>query len=159
MRHLLVSALFGLSAVLAHAAPAKDATIEKVLKLSNADAMIDSVANQIEPMMQRQMTMALGERVDQAVVDRLARDMQAVFREEFSWDKFKPVIMRIYRDTFTEEELQGLAGFLESPAGQAYVAKMPQAINASMKASQDLVSAAMPRIQQTVETAIEEALQ
>ena len=49
--------------------------------------------------------------------------------EEFSWQKTLPDYIRIYRETFTEEEIQSLIAFYESPTGKMFVRKTPLIMN------------------------------
>jgi hypothetical protein len=55
-----------------------------------------------------------------------------------SWEKMKPMYVQLYRDTFEQEEVDGLIAFYKSPAGQAYVTKMPLLMSKSMAISQSL---------------------
>ena len=53
-----------------------------------------------------------------------ARLMQ-IIREEASWEKMQAELTGIYRELFTQEEINSLIDFYQSPAGQAMVKKMP----------------------------------
>ena len=46
--------------------------------------------------------------------------------------KLKPMYVEIYTTNFTQEEIDGLISFYESPAGKAFVAKMPAVVQAIM---------------------------
>ena len=42
-----------------------------------------------------------------------------------TWDKLRPLYVRIYQESFTQEEIDGLIVFYESPAGIAFVERWP----------------------------------
>jgi uncharacterized protein len=61
---------------------------------------------------------------------------RAMLREEMTWDKLRPVYVQIYQESFTQEEIDGLIAFYESPAGFAFVEKMPFVMQKSMSIMQ-----------------------
>ncbi len=65
--------------------------------------------------------------------------------------KMKPMFVKIYADTYTEEELDGIVAFYKGPAGQAMLLKMPILIQRSMAMSQQMMSDLMPEIQKMAE--------
>jgi len=46
-------------------------------------------------------------------------------KEDLSYDKLEPEYIKIYQDTFSEEEIQGMITFYETPVGQSVITKMP----------------------------------
>ncbi len=58
----------------------------------------------------------------------MANKVQPVIEKEVTWDKLKPEIIGIYRETFTEDELRGIIAFFRSPAGQAFREKQRDAM-------------------------------
>ena len=69
----------------------------------------------------------------------------------------KPKIAGIYRETFSQEELDGLIAFYESPVGRAYIAKMPVAMAKTMAMSQQQMQSLMPRLKAIADEARREA--
>ena len=65
--------------------------------------------------------------------------------------------MQLYRDTFEQEEVDGLLVFYASPAGQAYVNKMPVVMQKSMALSQSLMQSIIPKMTAAMQDAIAEA--
>jgi hypothetical protein len=51
--------------------------------------------------------------------------MIAMVDEMLNWDTLLPMYMRIYQESFTQDELDGMTAFYKTPAGQAVVRKMP----------------------------------
>ncbi|MFA6288875.1 MAG: DUF2059 domain-containing protein [Opitutaceae bacterium] len=63
-------------------------------------------------------------------------------------DEMKADFTRIYSEVFTKAELQGLANFYDTPAGQATIDKQPEVQRKSMEVMMPRMMGAMPKIQQ-----------
>ena len=74
-----------------------------------------------------------------------------------TWAKLEPTVIQIYRETYTQAEIDGLIAFYKSPVGQASVAKTPQVMRRSLEASQKQMQAFLPRLQEAMKQVIEEA--
>ena len=48
----------------------------------------------------------------------------------------KPAMIKAYMDVFTEDEIDGILGFYQSPAGRAMLQKSPQVMIRMMGATQ-----------------------
>src|SRR5579862_8143495 len=109
--------LFALLALLALPALAQDAppteqSVRELLSLMQARNLMDTAMTQmdatIRPMMQKALAgqQHLSEREQQIVDDAHAR-IQAVMREQLRWDNFEPMMISVYRKTFTQKEVEG----------------------------------------------------
>ncbi len=49
-----------------------------------------------------------------------------------------PIFMRTYRESFTQDELDGMTAFYKTPAGQAVVKKMQQIQRETVQELKDL---------------------
>jgi len=87
----------------------------------------------------------------QKLVDDYINQVQSITQGAVSWEKVKPVIVQVYSDTYTDQELDGILAFYHSPAGQALVAKSPQLMNKTMQLVQSQVSTVQPQLQQANE--------
>ena len=128
----LVAALALLLAGTAAAQPPDDATLDRLFNAMHAERLLDAIYGSVEQGMRQGVLAALEGRTptpaQQKVLDELPARMTAVMREELSWAKLRPVIQQVYRETFTQDEVLGVAQFYESPAGRAFVDKTPRAI-------------------------------
>lgn len=91
------------------------------------------------------------------VLDSFRRKMVANMKEQVTWDKMKELYFDIYRESFTQEELDGLIAFYESPAGKAFVNKMPVVMQKTMTATQRLLGPILEKIQVAMQEALKEA--
>lgn len=57
--------------------------------------------------------------------------------DEMSWAKMKPQYVRLYVETFDQDEVDGLLAFYATPAGQAMINKMPIVMPKMMGVMQD----------------------
>lgn len=144
--------LFGLlSAFLASAQPplSKEAKIDRILTLTNASSMIDQMFTQIRKMTEG--ITAPGSSPEQAAeAKQVQQKVQDVVHARLSWDKMRPQYIKIYSETFTDEELDGLLGFYDSPAGRAMIKKTPELIAKSMAIAQAQMVDILPEIQRIV---------
>jgi hypothetical protein len=65
--------------------------------------------------------------------------MMARVADRTSWRNMKPVYVRIYVDTFNQEEIGGISDFYRSSAGQALLKKTPLLTQNIMQAMQGLL--------------------
>ena len=87
--------------------------------------------------------------------DVMQKSAQAM-REEMSWANMKPLMARIYAESFTQEELDGLIAFYESPAGRAFTRKMPVVMEKSMMLMQERMGPLMQRMEARMREAMAE---
>ncbi len=137
------------------AAPASDPSVEKLLELTQAGKMMDSAFAQMDGLMKATMKQVTNGKPltvqDQAVMDKQQSRMVALLKTEFSWDKMKDAFAKIYRETFTQEEVDGLIAFYQSPVGQAFVKKQPQLMQQTMQVMQQRMGPLMQKIQKMAE--------
>ena len=80
-----------------------------------------------------------------------------VLHEELAWDKMRLVYVQIYQETFTQEEIDGLIAFYKSPAGVAFVEKMPVVMQKSMSIMQSRIAPMMEKMKATMQQATAKA--
>ncbi|MGE4488349.1 MAG: DUF2059 domain-containing protein [Kiritimatiellales bacterium] len=74
--------------------------------------------------------------------------------QNFSWEKMNGLFVDIYSQVFTEEELNGIIAFYESPAGQKFIAKQPMLMQVTMQKMQGVMGNMMKAMQQETEAVI-----
>jgi hypothetical protein len=93
---------------------------------------------------------------EQATLDQQQAKMSAIMKEELSWDKVKDQYVQAYREMFTQEEIDGLIAFYQTPAGQSLVNKQPELAKRTMTILQQRMAPVMQRIQKMSEAAASE---
>lgn len=162
MKQTLVAAVLGCAMGLtAHAAPPSDASIATLLSVTQSDKMLETMYANMEQMIRQGMQQAVTgktltdeqKRVMELAPARLAK----VMREEITWASMEPSIVKVYRETFDQTEIDGLIAFYQSPVGQSFVSKMPLVMQRSMEASQTQLQAFMPKLQAAMRDVMKEA--
>ena len=136
----LVWILMSAGAAAANNAPASDASIREMLELTNAQQIVAGMKGQMTAMMNTVMQNATrGQTVTperQAILDRMTAKMSAVASDMLNWDQLLPIYLRTYRESFSQDEINGAIKFYKSPAGQAYVKKLPLVMQNVMREMQ-----------------------
>ena len=155
MKTFTVALALSLAHLTALAAPATEASVERLLDAMNARGVVDNSHTQVEKMMRSMALQAMGGRQpseqQQKSLDITVSKTMALMREEFTWDKLKPDFVKLYVTTFEQEEIDSLVAFYGSPAGQAFVRKMPIVMQKSMEVSQAQMQRLMPRMMKIIE--------
>lgn len=111
------------------AAPASDGSIRELLVVTKVRKHLDGFRAQVDSSMTRFTQDALDgkaptARQQQAIVNMKSR-IVALVQSELAWEKLEPAYLRLYSESFTEEEVSGMLSFYKTPAGQAVINKMP----------------------------------
>jgi uncharacterized protein len=142
--------LMSAGAAAANNAPASDASIRQMLELTNAQQMIAGMQGQMSAVMNSAMQNAMqGQTITperQAILDRMSAKMSAVAADMLNWDTLLPIYLRTYRDSFTQDEIDGAIKFYKSAAGQAYVKKLPLVMQNVMREMQGFMKPAQEKM-------------
>jgi hypothetical protein len=145
----------------AHAIPASQESVEKLLAVTKVESTLETMYSGIEQVMRQSMKQAAQGKPlspeQQRVFDTVPARFVAVMREEMNWQKMKPLYVQLYRETFEQEEVDGLLVFYASPAGRAFVNKMPIVMQKSMALSQSLMQSVIPKMTAAMKDAMTEA--
>jgi hypothetical protein len=148
-KHMFALALFS-SSVLGWAAPASVESIEQLFELTDTASIARSMESAIDQIVLETMPPSDAYR-RLPEVKRHAFEMRIkALREEFNWQRLAPYYIKIYQETFEEEEIQALISFYHSPFGQTIVKKMPLVLQKSASFSQDIIRTLKPRFDQLI---------
>lgn len=149
---------------LAWAEPPSDRSLERLFEVTEARQLSDSLIRQFDAMLKPTFEQALDAQkltpeqrrdADRFQTSYIAK-MKVIMADELSWDRMKLISLQVYRETFTQEEIDHLITFYESPTGRAFVAKMPVVMQKSVILTQQRMGPMFKRIQEAaVETAEE----
>jgi hypothetical protein len=135
----------------AWAAQASDGSIKQLLAVTKAEKLIDSMRAQIDSMMNKSIQQALNGQApnakQQQVISKMKNRMVALLQGELSWEQLEPMSLRLYKESFTEEEVSGMLVFYKTPAGQAVINKMPLLMQKTMFEMQKMASGLVPKMQ------------
>ena len=150
-----------LAAPLSWAASPSDDSLRTLFRLMNAESLLDGAYAQLEPAMRQGMAQATAGKTlndeQRKVLELAPQRLSALLRSEMSWEKMLPIQMQIYRESFAQHEIDGLITFYSSPAGQAFVNKMPLVMQKSMTMMQSTIQQVTPKLQAAMQQVLEEA--
>ncbi|MDQ6678354.1 MAG: DUF2059 domain-containing protein [Acidobacteriota bacterium] len=112
----------------------KAAKIEELFRLMKTDQIQKQVVAQISAAMDQEHRQS-------------SSKFMSFLSEKMSWEMMKPSYVKLYDDTFTEEEISGILMFYESAPGQAYLAKMPLLMTSMMTMVQKRTAELKPEIE------------
>jgi hypothetical protein len=144
---LLITPLF------AHADEAsKKAKVEELMQLSNMNQMMTQMLGQMSERMKasaaEQATSLKLTAAQQTVYDSYQQKISDLITGSVNWDKLKPIMVQVYTETYTEDEIDGILNFYRSPAGKAMVAKAPELMSKSMTLMMQQMRTLQPQIEQ-----------
>ncbi len=135
----------------------KQAKIERILDLTNSQATMDKMMDQVTAMvgsqMKSQMPGAGPEQV--ARLQEMQTKLMELVKSKMSWEKMRPLMVKVYEETYSEEEIDGMYVFFQSPAGRAYLSKMPELMQKTMTIMQPLLGDLMSEVQQLMKDSSE----
>ena len=137
------------------------ATVEELLKVAKFDQTMTAMWGQMDAIMNQAMQQTLAgknlppEAMQQA--KQLSAKMVDTIKEDLSAEKMKEMVVSIYTEIFTEDEVRSIIDFYKTPGGQALINKQPLVLQKTMAFMQQRMAAIVPKIQAAVEESVKEA--
>lgn len=130
-----------------------DESLSHLLEVLQARKLVEGMSARIDTMMESTMKKMLeGQPISpqqQQAIDAMRVKMVTLIKDDFSWDVMEPVYIKVYKETFSQSEIDGMIGFYTSPTGHAVVEKLPLAMQNAMSAVQErLAKRLIPKLQQ-----------
>lgn len=161
MKKIILSFSLMICAFSAMAAEPTDASVDKLLALTKADTLMESVHGNLEQNMRQGMKQATAGKKLTEEQTRILESAQKKFaegmRQELTWASLKPMYIKIYKETFDQEEIDGLTAFYSSKVGQSYINKMPVAMQKTMGAVQQRMGPMISKMGDAMKAALAEA--
>jgi hypothetical protein len=160
MRYAIIFALITAVTFSTQAAPPTDSSVDELLKCLQVDKLLNQSVTQMTDGMNNAMNQRLqatiGTReltpVQKAAIDRFRAKFARTLQEDLSVAKVRAIYMQCYKETFSQDEVDGIIGFYKSPAGQAISEKFPQV----MQKAQSLMQAKIGPLSNKVQVAMDE---
>ena len=164
MYKLFALLLLAAAALPAHAQAPSNASIEKLLAVTDSDAISRSIIEQTKGMMRNSLAQSLGkrqmspaqrkdaERIMGEFTDKVAQLMQ----EELAGPSMKEATISVYKESLSQKEVDDLIAFYESPTGRIVIEKMPMIAQKTMAAVQSRMAPIMARMGALAQQAAQE---
>lgn len=129
----------------------KTTKIEQIFQASKMENLIGQyykvIGSQVKSQAFRQLFGMKELTAQQQLVNEFQDKAMKLVTDTFSWSALEPVYVKLYNDSFSEEEIDGILAFYNSPAGQAMVAKTPQIMTAGSQVAQQKMVEMQPKMQ------------
>ena len=151
------SKLVLLSLCLAAAVPAARADeashrakVEEMLRLTKTESglheQLTNLQNRVGELAKQQFNRPTPTPEQTASITEYQGKVQQITAEEVGWEQVRPLIVKLYSDSFTDADLDSIIAFYKSPAGEALVAKMPQVAAKTTSTIQDRIKELQPKL-------------
>jgi hypothetical protein len=132
------------------AEPASESSIKQLLAVTQSEKLVDDVRTQFDSLMNNVVQQAIqGKALTpkqlQAITNFKNRVVEIV-EGELVWEKLEPMSIRLYKESFSEEEVAGMLAFYKTPAGQAVIFKMPVLTQQIMIETHKMMNVLLPKI-------------
>lgn len=137
---LILSGLI-ISSPAVFAAQATDQQVNKLIQVLNLDELIQNTLKQIRPQIDQQAYTLVQSIVkteqltpqQQVIANELADKIHEENIKQTSWEKLKPIYLKIYKDVYDANEVQAQIDFYSTSIGQSILNKSPIVAQESMK--------------------------
>ena len=135
----LACIVFGVAGLLSAQTPpsTKTAKIEEIFRLTKTDQIQKQMMAQMGAMMKQQA----GQSIDSS------QKLMEFVSQKMSWVAMKPDFIKLYDDTYSEDEISGILMFYQSPPGQAMLAKSPVLMTNTMTLVQKRMAEIKPEME------------
>jgi hypothetical protein len=139
---------------------ASDESLHRLLEVQQARKIVEAMSQQMDAVFAGTLNQMLGAEhlnaKQQEVVNKARIKYRDLFKDILNWEVMEPLYIKVYGDTFTQKEIDGMTAFYASPVGHAVIQKMPLVLANSMAEMQKRMGGLVPRIQQIAKETAEE---
>jgi uncharacterized protein len=136
----------------ADSGPPSDASIHQLFEVTHVSSLLDTYMTQIKSSMRSGMQQATaGKPLNQRqreIMDGMSDKMVALIREQLDWPSLEAQITQVYRESFTQKDVDAMLAFYRSPTGQKAIAKQPQVMQQLSQYAIGRMQDLVPRLQQ-----------
>ncbi|HXN47975.1 MAG TPA: DUF2059 domain-containing protein [Bryobacteraceae bacterium] len=145
---------FAAAFLLAGAAWADDASrmakAQELLQVAKMDQGFKQMLDRAQVTVKAQTTRQVTVPADKAALEE---KITPILAQQLNWDRLKAQYVKIYADTYTEEELDAILAFYKSPAGQAWFAKSPAVGEKARQITQQAIQDAQSQVRKLIDQA------
>ncbi|MFC3901422.1 hypothetical protein SAMN05421749_10174 [Acinetobacter marinus] len=159
MKKLMISAALSLSMLTpmyVMAAPATDASVKELLKVTNSEQMMDQMNAQMESVFSQSIQSAQAQQGEPLnpeqikVVDKYSKKLTTTMSKALKWSDLEPELIKIYQGSFDQADINALIEFYKTPLGKKTIEKMPIIMQQSMTVGQNAMFKIMPELTESM---------
>lgn len=145
-KKLAIIALLLVASVVSADETKQRALAEEMLKASQADSVLENMSKQVNAMFAQTVKQMNVPEERRAEAEKYQQRLNKILEEEMAWSKLKGQFIDVYVEVFSEEELEELVSFYNSPVGKKLISKMPRLMQKSMGLAQQHMQTIIPKI-------------
>jgi hypothetical protein len=134
------------------AAQPTDESINKLIDASNATQAIKSMKQQVDNLLKNTIHDATNGKPasadEQKIFDGFQQRVKDIVLKQFDEDKMRAMYLPIYREVYTQDEIDQMIAFYESPTGKMFASKTPVVVQKTMSVMQQQMGPMMQEMQQ-----------
>lgn len=154
MKRFIVLLSFLCLSHVSHAAAPTTQSLEALLELTQAEKLIDGMKPQINASIKAEIDKALAGRQinteEQRAINKYLSRSNEILNEYLNFERIKPTYIKLYSETFTQEEVDGMVAFYNTPAGNALIHKMPKLTQNMLATLPDILAPVFSQVQLVV---------
>jgi uncharacterized protein len=147
-----VLVLIAASAARAQENPPSEESIRELMRITETRKMLEAGRLNMEsaaqaPLRQLVANQGLSERQEKMLGEMIAGYL-AIVQEEMRPEVLEPIFIDIYRQSFTQKEVDGMIAFYKTDVGRASVEKMPDIMKRMTEIMMQRMQTIFPKLQQ-----------
>ena len=139
---------------------ASEDSIHHLLDVMQAKTIVETMSQQVDSMYAGMVNKLLDGKdltpEQQKQIQARSAKARELASQMLTWDSMERLYMKVYSETFTQSEIDGMTAFYASPAGHAVIVKMPLVVKNSMGAMQEKMKSLIPQLQQMAKETAEQ---
>jgi hypothetical protein len=128
-----------------------DDSIKQLFEVMNARKLVDDSVAQVDGYLKSMMEQSLKGKTltaeEQRLLQKYEVELGRIAKEELTWERYEPIMTRVYQKSFTQEEIDGLVAFYRTPVGKALRDKMPLVMRNVMAEIQPIMNRLMEKFE------------
>jgi hypothetical protein len=168
MRYAIILCLLAVSILPVQAAPQAaqptDSSVEEMLKCLQVEKLLTQalaqMTNGMNKAMEQRLQSAVGGReltpAQKAAIEQFRKTFTQTLQEDLSPAKVRGIYLQCYKETFTQDEVDGIIAFYKSPGGQAISEKYPQVMQKAQTMMQARIAPMSTKVQTAMDLMIKE---
>ena len=134
MRYAITFFVIVLGSFSAQAQAPSDASVNEMIHYLQVDKLLSQAVSQmndglVKAMDQKLQATMQGRQLtpeQTSAIDKFRTKFSKTVQDELSLAKIRAIYLECYKETFTQQDVDGIIAFYKSPAGQAILQKYPQ---------------------------------
>jgi uncharacterized protein len=146
---LALIATLALAPAFAESPQPSEKSVLQLLQVMHAHQTLDNAGAQMDETMRNSMKAVSQGQLNaeqEKILEESQTKMLAIIKEALNWSSVEPILVQAYQRTFTQEEVDAMLAFYDSPLGQSVGAKLPTVNQQTSQLTQQRLKDMIPKI-------------